>query len=321
MIASARNHVTAFAAAVVIAVSVSACGGGGGGGGGGNGVVHGPTVPVDVAGISVIHLEMTDSIAIPTGPNPVYTQTDQDPVEIQTSRRTMTVCPGVPPRGNECSFSRQLVDGVEYNTPGVIDRSIDWHRDRLSLLNLSYWLDYGAVAIHLGVSSSGDTEAIAGSNEYSFFYTNTHFGQGFVEPYAAAFGALYEGGRPSATLGSAFWTGAMIGRDIFDSTRLIGLSTLEYDFSDDTVDLILSGIRTTSGGSYHGGSSIQWLDLPVNSDGSFYISGHGNDRLSSGPHPTLGYVDGDFYGPNGEEFAGVFERDRVIGAFGGDRQN
>ena len=104
-----------------------------------------------------------------------------------------------------------------------------------------------------------------------------------------------------------------------DGSPLAGESALTYSFGDNTVDVRISSIRAVGDASYTGGTSLTWTDLAANSDGSFYISGYNNDRsgvtLSSALHPTLGYIDGDFYGPNAEEAAGIFTRDNVNGAF------
>ena len=132
-------------------------------------------------------------------------------------------------------------------------------------------------------------------------------------------------GKPTAAQGSATWRGAMVGHTREDGIEVAGDSLLQYDFSDDTLDLTLSEIGASlrsavrRGESYAGPESFTWSDLVQNDDGSFYIRGHGNDRAGTSLHPELGYVDGDFYGPAAEEFAGVFERDGVVGAFGGRR--
>ena len=105
-----------------------------------------------------------------------------------------------------------------------------------------------------------------------------------------------------------------------NGSQLAGESALTYSFSANTVDVRISNIRAVGDvAPYSGSTSLTWSGLDVNSDGSFYISGYNNDR--SGPtystalHPTLGYIDGDFYGPNAEEAAGIFTRDNVNGAW------
>ena len=126
-----------------------------------------------------------------------------------------------------------------------------------------------------------------------------------------------------------------------------GKAELTYDFSSNTVDLEITDIvsRNEEVGDdpslrparqlnpdylYTGPRALAWDDLRVNSDGSFRIPGYGNDKAGTGLHPELGYVEGDFYGAGGKEFAGVFESKpytvgplpgwSLIGAFGGKRQ-
>ena len=135
--------------------------------------------------------------------------------------------------------------------------------------------------------------------------------------YGVAFGERH--GRPSGASGSATWRGGMVGAAMDSASPLAGESALTYSFGDNTVDVRISGIRAVGDASYTGGTSLTWSGLAVNSDGSFYIPGYNNDRsdltLSSALHPTLGYIDGDFYGPNAEEAAGIFTRGNVNGAF------
>ena len=114
----------------------------------------------------------------------------------------------------------------------------------------------------------------------------------------------------------------MVGVTRREGIELTGAAELEYDFGADHVDLTLDRIGNLNPtDAYNGPNSLEWSGLRVNSDGSFYIPGHGNDRAGTDPHPTLGYVDGDFYGTKAEEMAGVFERDGIVGAFGGTRGN
>ena len=46
--------------------------------------------------------------------------------------------------------------------------------------------------------------------------------------------------------------------------------------------------------------------MKQNTDGSFFIQG--NHKEGTDPDPKLGILDGDFYGPNAEEMAGIFEQ-------------
>ena len=83
--------------------------------------------------------------------------------------------------------------------------------------------------------------------------------------------------------------------------------------------MVLSGISAVPGkGSYSGTPTLSWDNVRVNHDASFYIPGHGNHNDANNPDSSLGYTDGDFYGPEGQEVAGVFERGNLVGAFGGE---
>lgn len=138
---------------------------------------------------------------------------------------------------------------------------------------------------------------------------------------ANAFGHLVvnPGGdvRPERSQGSAFWRGAMVGSE--SGRRVHGKSTIEYHFSGHTVDVDLSEIVRAGNGAPADEPGHSWDGVPVNRDGSFYIPGHGNHNHDQTLHST-GYIDGDFYGPQGQEAAGVFETPGgMVGAFGAVR--
>lgn len=137
--------------------------------------------------------------------------------------------------------------------------------------------------------------------------------------YGVAFGNLHSG-KPTSDpgdqiRGTGTWAGGMEGRLRAGGARVSGRSVLLYDFSDDTVDITL-GVHADDPSDYDGPMGFSWEDLGVNDDGSFHISGYGTAGTL---HPQFGYVNGDFYGPKGQEIAGVFERSGVVGAFGGVR--
>ena len=291
-----------------------------------------PTPPYTVSifgrEFRTIHLEMTDEVT--TLAEPRGLEVDTGTVMARDYIRAKVVCPGIPPRGNECSTQEVVIDGVLYQNrrrtdPGSLlpgtDLSIDKHT-----AYLGPWLEpvkiYNDITMFRGDAFVRGREILGGSQKYSVFL-NSSIPAGFLprhQTYSIAFGELYERGKPPE--GSAAWHGVMIGRTIRDVSQQVevaGKSMLEYDFSDHSIDLTLSDIAAIRGGSYDGDTKFEWKGLPYNDDGSFYMVGHGNHNKENDPHPTLGYVDGDFYGPNAEEFAGVFERDRVIGAFGGCR--
>ena len=148
----------------------------------------------------------------------------------------------------------------------------------------------------------------------NFFGASLH-----LSHFGAALGERHSG-RPDGSSGSAAWRGRMVGVAMESGSSLAGESALTYSFADNTVDVEISGIRAIDDVvAYTGGTSFAWTGLAVNSDGSFHIPGYNNDRsdltLSLALHSTLGYIDGDFYGPNAEEAAGIFTRDNVNGAF------
>ena len=137
--------------------------------------------------------------------------------------------------------------------------------------------------------------------------------------YGVALGERHNGRPSDPSGGSAIWRGKMVGLSLDSGSPLAGESALTYSFGTNTADVQISGIRAIGDTPYTGSTSLTWTGLDVNSDGSFYISGYNNDRsevtFSSALHPTLGYIDGDFYGPNAEEAAGIFTRSNVNGAF------
>lgn len=112
--------------------------------------------------------------------------------------------------------------------------------------------------------------------------------------------------------GSATWTGVMVGGRISETADVgIGVrghATLNYDFANADIDVFLSNIQNSNppmdGAQTY--PNMTWQNLPV-SNGRF-----GGDFDA----PTL---EGRFYGPNHEEVGGIFERNQIIGAFGGKR--
>ncbi len=111
--------------------------------------------------------------------------------------------------------------------------------------------------------------------------------------------------------GNATWEGVMVGgrigetADFGDPVR--GDATLTYDFADADVDVAFTNIRTLPivqvPETY---PDMTWENLPVK-----------NGRFGGGfDDPTL---EGRFYGPNHEEVGGIFQRNRIVGAFGAQR--
>lgn len=109
--------------------------------------------------------------------------------------------------------------------------------------------------------------------------------------------------------GSAAWNGVMVGRDVSatptrgDAIQGDAAITIA-DFTDPRVDVAFTGIKNLDSGSARG--DMTWSGIPLTSGGF----GTGSDGNS---------IQGKFYGANHEEVGGVFERERVIGAFGAKR--
>ena len=111
--------------------------------------------------------------------------------------------------------------------------------------------------------------------------------------------------------GNATWEGVMIGGrigetvDFGDPVR--GDATLTFDFADVDLDVAFTNIQSLRNvempATY---DDMMWENLAVR-DGRF---GGGFDE------PT---IEGRFYGPNHEEVGGIFQRNRIVGAFGAQR--
>ena len=295
-----------------------------------------PTPPVRVLGLDVIHIEHTDLYTPSSYNSSSGIRTTSGIISDYDEVRYEVVCPGVPPRGNECTVAGVIIDGTRYARDGEIDVGVGGATTRI-LANRESWTPPRTKAgINFFDATQGPTLVLGGIGAHSLFFSgagrallgNTYLGP--VQVHSVAMGELHNG-RPAYTgpnepSGTATWRGAMIGTEMQSGTVLFGDSAIVYDFADNTVDVAISGISPNgvnqrSDGSYSGPGSFSWTDLRVNNDASFYIPGYGNDRSNTGLHPTYGYIDGDFYGPNAEESTGVFERGGVSGAWLATRES
>ena len=121
---------------------------------------------------------------------------------------------------------------------------------------------------------------------------------------------------PAAGRGMAgTWKGMMIGADVSDTvTRgqfLRGDTTLVIDdFADPDIDVSFSNLQDLETGALLNGRTIgPWENIPLEG-GSF-----GNKPVGSND-----YIQGRFVGDNHAGVVGVFERDEIVGSFGGNRQ-
>ena len=111
--------------------------------------------------------------------------------------------------------------------------------------------------------------------------------------------------------GNATWRGVMVGgkigetADFGDAVR--GDATLTYDFANTDMDVAFTNIR-----------SIRDVDVPATYPNMTWQNLEvSNGRFGGGfDDPT---IEGRFYGPNHEEVGGIFQRNRIVGAFGAQR--
>ena len=111
--------------------------------------------------------------------------------------------------------------------------------------------------------------------------------------------------------GNATWKGVMVGGRISETVNIgkpvRGDATLTFDFAGADLDVALTNIRTLPivqvPETY---PNMYWQNLSVR-----------NGRFGGGfDDPT---IEGRFYGPNHEEVGGIFQRNRIVGAFGAQR--
>ena len=119
---------------------------------------------------------------------------------------------------------------------------------------------------------------------------------------AVSFGAFP---RTNPTeIGGGVWRGAMVGIDTRTRERIEGDAELEIDdFARPDVDVALTGIADAGG---HARPDIRWEDIPL-AQGGFQA------------RDAAGSVEGRFYGPDHQEAGGMFESNRLVGAFGASR--
>ena len=166
------------------------------------------------------------------------------------------------------------------------------------ILSYEGWMRYSKFAAEINIITHGLVEA----GPYRRVLTGQRYGVGV---------SIGQGNDTNPVDGNATWRGVMLGgrigetADFGDPVR--GDATLTYDFGSAHMDVAFTGIRSIRDvevpATY---PDMTWQNLPVR-DGRF---GGGFDD------PT---IEGRFYGPNHEEVGGIFQRNRIVGAFGGQR--
>ena len=118
------------------------------------------------------------------------------------------------------------------------------------------------------------------------------------------------GSRPTGTTGQVVWSGAAVGIRKSDGHLFQGNTEIIINdiASNTTINTItISNIGNLSFTTSLGLSTMLWQDVPIEADGTFSST-------------TGGDIDGAFYGDGHTEIGGTFNRDGIIGAFGGTRQ-
>ena len=240
--------------------------------------------------------------------------------------RNKVTCPGLKHNGNLCTLTRNRCrrGNSLSRASRPINRNCCAVFVAMAFCRLYTRLQHVSLSVVLHASRwhyrHYAVPLYGGIGEHSAFYTGSDLlnpdPEDVYKPtFAAAFGMLYRN-YPEADQGSATWRGAMVGHTISEGVEVHGKSALTYDFSNLDVDIVLSDIGAAlQGGTYTGTDKIMWTNIPSHSDGRSSSQGMGTIRTST---IHIRYIDGDF-GTEAQEVAGVFERDNLIGAFGGKR--
>ncbi|MCY3728073.1 MAG: transferrin-binding protein-like solute binding protein [Nitrospira sp.] len=167
-----------------------------------------------------------------------------------------------------------------------------------SIVSYEGWMQYSKFAAEINIITHGLIQV--GSNQRVL--TGQRYGVGV---------SIGQVNDTNPVGGNATWRGVMVGgrigetADFGDPVR--GDATLTFDFTNVDVDVAFTNIRSVRDvdvpPTY---PNMTWQNLPVR-----------NGRFGGGfDTPT---IEGRFYGPNHEEVGGIFQRDRVVGAFGAQR--
>ena len=166
--------------------------------------------------------------------------------------------------------------------------------------------------------TAGGSQRIEGQNIEQYGYGGWLNESGFVVSTARFSGGRLDGAwlfytgsvgyspgtNPNESDGGGTWSGAMLGVDTNTRERVEGAATVDIDdFSNPDVDVAFTEVETASGQSR---SDMIWTNIPLR-DGDFR-TGYDGDS-----------IEGRFYGDTHQEVGGVFERNRLLGAFGASR--
>ena len=114
------------------------------------------------------------------------------------------------------------------------------------------------------------------------------------------------GSRPTGT-GFVDWFGSLVGAYKTSGDIVQGNAQIQVNLDSNSINLIsFSNFRNLSNNTAISTDMI-WINFPVDANGTFSST-------------TGGDIDGAFYGTGHTEVGGTFDRDGIIGAFGGTRQ-
>lgn len=172
-------------------------------------------------------------------------------------------------------------------------------------------------SVDVVVETGEDVSVYGGWMEHSFFGVQANIWTDETDPNAGYVRILpfAVGAAPDTTLAiksTAHWRGFMYGYSHAPADRgqaYRGDAEIRVDFGATGVeaDVFFENIRNEQTGVAREGNML-WSNVTV-------LNGTFARRVGVGDS-----VSGAFYGPNHEETAGVFERDSIVGAFGGKQQ-
>ena len=183
----------------------------------------------------------------------------------------------------------------------------------VDVLSYGGWLDHTEFRVSFSRSC---VVGVAGCSE-----TDPEFEVAHVQGFAAG---VYSGTTPTG-MGSATWTGVMVGMESpepgsDDASALVRSGRPDVvlgdaritidDLAVPDVDVSFTGIHNVSDGSSH--DDMSWENLRVQDDGLF--------GKPAGDGDGNGYIAGMFTGSRHQEVGGHFQRNGIAGAFGARRR-
>ena len=302
-----HGKLTGAVCAAVLALGLAACGGGGGSGGGGGNVGNGGDDPPRIgnAGGDAADTYLASDILFlwPDGLSRFETSCSDSTCQFDDGEGLVLFSldqygPGNPTNQVDAPT---LKNGVPL---AYARNSLDTEFGPMEVTLYGGWLDHSGFAAVHGLVDDVDRGAL-GTQDLEVLMSVSS---------GAASQAIPQGGR-------ATWRGAMVGVTVdppgsgqspgaapggtpqpapaeqSDDALVHGDAAVEANFSEASVDVRFTDIVHVDTGTAR--DDMSWTGLPL-SGGTFRGTG----------------IEGRLYGPVREEVGGVFERDRIIGAFG-----